>query len=160
MGERDSLRTERARMKRANFDLQAAVASKEKAIQLKDREIVSDKAKLAVREKEIAEAAIEYRELQAVVLSKDKEIESKQQEALINKEKVSTKNELIAAMSVEASAKEAAIVAKDAALAQKESELVSRNAILEHQSSAIRGLNKQLTRAREYLSGRMPQVRM
>ena len=160
MSERDSLRTERARMKRANFDLQAAVASKEKAIQLKDREIVSDKAVIAAREKEIAEAAIEYRELQAVVLSKDKEIESKQQEALINKEKVSTKNELIAAMSVEASAKEAAIVAKDAALAQKESELVSRNAILEHQSSAIRGLNKQLTRAREYLSGRMPQVRM
>ena len=158
MSERESLQTEIARVKRANLDLQAAVASKEKAIQLKDREIVSDKAKLAVREKEIAEAAIEYRELQAVVLSKDKEIESRQQEALINKEEVSTKNELIAAMSVETSTKEAAIVAKDAALAQKESELVSRNAILEHQSSAIRGLNKQLTRAREFLSGQKPQV--
>ena len=154
----ESIQTELARVKRANLNLQAAVASKDKAIQLKDREIVSDKAELAARKEEIANAESEHRKLQAAVCSKDEEIESKQQEVHVNKREVSAKNKLIAAMSVEISTKEAAVVAKDVTLAQKESELVSRSAVLECQSSTVRSLNEQLTRAREFLSGQKPQV--
>lgn len=61
-------------------------------------------------------------------------------------------------MSVEISTKEADIVAQDATLAQKEFELVSRNAVLERQSSTVQGLSEQLTRAREILSKEKPQV--
>ena len=100
----------------------------------------------------------ERERLQAVVLSKDREIELKQQEVHVNKQELSAKSELIAAMRLEISTKEAAVVAKDATLAQKESELVSRNAVLDSQSSNIRGLGEQLTRAREFLSGKKPHV--
>ena len=86
----------------------------------------------------------ERERLQAVVLSKDREIH-------VNKRELSAKNERIAAMSME-------ISTKDATLAQKESELVSRNAVLDSQSSTIRGLGEQLARAREFLSGKKPQV--
>ena len=58
----------------------------------------------------------------------------------------------------EISFKKVALTSKDATLTQKEFELASKNAILERQSSTIRELNEQLTRAREFLSGQKPQV--
>ena len=102
-------------------------------------------------QEKLAKMTSENEGLQAVVHSKDREIESKQREHL-------AKDELIAAKSVEILTKETAAVTKDATLAQKESELVSKNTVLEHQSSTIRGLNEQLTRAREFLAGQKPQV--
>ena len=132
------------RVRRANQNLQATIASKDREALSKDREILSKRAEIIANQEDWAR-------LQAVVLSKDREIELKQQEVHVNKREVSAKNELIAAMSVE-------ISTKDATLAQKESELVSRNAVLDTQSSTIRGLREQLTRAREFLSGQKPQV--
>ena len=149
--ELETLETELVRVRRANRNLQATVVSKDKEIQRKDREILSNRATILATEEEAAR-------LQAVVFSREHEIELKQQEIHINERDISAKNKLIATMSAEISTKEAAIVAKDATLAQKESELVSSNVILEHQSSAIRGLNEQLTRAREFLSEQKPQV--
>ena len=61
-------------------------------------------------------------------------------------------------MSMDILSKEAAAVTKDATLAEKDSELVTRNAVLDSQSSTIRGLGEQLTRAKEFLSGKKPQV--
>ena len=147
----ESREAELARVRKANQNLQATVASKEKEFQSKDRDIVFKRAEILAHQEETAR-------LHAVVLSKDREIESKQQEVHVNKRELSVKSELIAAMSVEISTKEAAVVAKDATLAQKESELVSRNAVLDSQSSTIRSLNNQLTRAREFLLGKKPQV--
>ena len=134
-----------------NQNLQATVVSKDKEMQSKDRDILSKRAEISANHEETAR-------LQAIVLSKDREIELKQQEVHVNEQELSAKNERIAAMSVEISTKDAAVVAKDATLAQKESELVSRNAALDSQSSTIRGLGEQLTRAREFLSGKKPQV--
>ena len=149
--ELESLESELARVRRANHNLQATVVSKDREILLKNREILSKRAEILANQEETGR-------LQAVALSKEWEIESKQQEIHVNKQELSVKNELIAAMRLEISAKEAAAIAKDATLAQKESELVSRNAVLDSQSSTIRGLGEQLTRAREFLSGKMPQV--
>ena len=142
--ELEALEAELARVRRVNRNLQATVASKDKEIQSKNREILSKSAEISAIQEEAAR-------LQAVVLSNEREIESVQQEVHTNKRDVLAKNRLIAAMSAEMSAKEAAVVAKDASLTQK-------NAVLEHQSSTIRGLNEQLTRAREFLSGQKPQV--
>ena len=139
-----SLETELARVRRANRNLEATVASKDKEIQSKDRDVVFKQAEILAHQEEAAR-------LQAVVLSKDQEIESKQQEVHVNEQELSAKNGMIAAMSIE-------ISTKDTTLAQKESELVSRNAVLDTQSSTIRGLREQLTRAREFLSGQKPQV--
>ena len=136
--------SELERVRRANRNLQATIASKDREALSKNREILSKRAEIIVNQEDWAR-------LQAVVLSKDREIELKQQEVHVNKREVSAKNELIAAMSVE-------ISTKDATLAQKESELVSRNAVVDTQSSTIRGLREQLTRAREFLSGQKPQV--
>ena len=69
-----------------------------------------------------------------------------------------SKNEIIQLNATEISSNKVALTSKDAALTQKESELASKNAILERQSSTIRELNQQLTRAREFLSGQKPQV--
>ena len=156
--ELETLETELTKVRRANQNLQATVASKDKEIQSKDREIqskdrdiLSKRAEILANQEETAKVVSEKERLQAVVLSKDREIELKQQEVHVNKRKVSVKNELIATMSVEISTKEAAAVTKDATLIQK-------NAVLESQSSTIRGLNEQLTRAREFLSGQKPQV--
>ena len=132
------------RVRRANRILQTTIASKDREALSKDREILSKRAEIIANQEDSAR-------LQAVVLSKDREIQLKQQEVHVNKREVSAKNEQIAAMSVE-------ISTKDATLAQKESELVSRNAVLDTQSSTIRGLREQLTRAREFLSGQKPQV--
>ena len=136
--------SELERVRRANRNLQAIIASKDREALSKDREILSKRAEIIANQEDSAR-------LQAVVLSKDREIELKQQEVHVNKREVSAKNELIAAMSVE-------ISTKDATLAQKESELVSRKAVLDSQSSTIRGLREQLTRTREFLSGQKPQV--
>ena len=139
-----SLEAELTRVRRANQNLQATVVCKDKEIQSKDRDIVFKRAEILAHQEETAR-------LQAVVLSKDQEIESKQQEVHVNKRELSAKNEQIAAMCVE-------ISTKDATFAHKESELVSRNTVLECQSSTIRGLGEQLTRAREFLTGKKPQV--
>ena len=139
-----SLEAELTRVRRANQNLQATVVCKDKEIQSKDRDIVFKRAEILAHQEETAR-------LQAVVLSKDQEIESKQQEVHVNKRELSAKNEQIAAMCVE-------ISTKDATLAHNESELVSRNTVLECQSSTIRGLGEQLTRAREFLTGKKPQV--
>ena len=147
--ELESLEAEVARVRRANRNLQASVASKDRETLSKDREILSKRAEISANHAEIAM-------LRAVVVSKDQEIESKQQEVDFNERELSGKRKLIAAMSVEISTKEAVIVAKDATLAQKE--LVSRNAVLERQSSTVQGLSEQLTRAREILSKEKPQV--
>ena len=149
--ELESREAELVRVRRVNQNLQATVASKDKEIQSKYRDILSKRAEILANQEETAR-------LQAVVLSKDREIESKQQEVHVNKRELSAKNELIAAMSVQISTIQAAVVAKDTTLAQKESELLSRNAVLDSQSSTIRGLGEQLTRAREFLSGKKPQV--
>ena len=147
----ESREVELTRVRRVNQNLQTAVASKDKEIQSKDRDVLSKRAQILAHQEETAR-------LQAIVLAKDREIESKQQEVHVNERELSARSELIAAMHTEISTKEAAVVIKDATLAQKESELVSRNAILDSQSSTIRGLGEQLTRAREFLSGRKPQV--
>ena len=69
-----------------------------------------------------------------------------------------SRDETIQSSASEISSKKVALTSKDATLTQKESELASKNAILERQSSTIRELNEQLTRAREFLSGQKPQV--
>ena len=153
-----TLEAELTRVRRANQNLQAAVASKDKEMQSKDKDILSKRAEILATKEEAAKIVFEKERLQAVVLSKDREIESKQQEVHVNKREVSAKNALIAAMSAKISTKEAAVVAKDSTLTQKESELATRSIALERQSSTIRGLNEQLTRARELLSGQNPQV--
>ena len=71
---------------------------------------------------------------------------------------VGSRDETIQSNVSEISSKKVALTSKDATLTQKESELASKNAILERQSSTIRELNRQLTRAREFLSGQKPQV--
>ena len=71
---------------------------------------------------------------------------------------VASKTDIILSNAREISSKQVASTSKDATLVQKESELASKNAILERQSSTIRELNEQLTRAREFLSGQKPQV--
>ena len=73
-------------------------------------------------------------------------------------ETVESKNKIIQSNAREMSYKQVASSSKNATLALRESELASKNAILEHQSSAIREQNEQLTRAREFLSGQKPQV--
>ena len=70
--------------------------------------------------------------------------------------RVASKNEMIQSKDREISSKNS----KDAILTQKDFELASKNAILERQSSTIRELNQQLTRAREFLAGQKPQVYM
>ena len=71
---------------------------------------------------------------------------------------VGSRDETIQSNVSEISSKKIALTSKAATLTQKESELASKNAILERQSSTIRELNEQLTRAREFLSGQNPQV--
>ena len=71
---------------------------------------------------------------------------------------IKSKNETIKSNARDISSKIVALTSKDATLTQKESELASKNAILERQSSTIRELNRQLTQAREFLSGQKPQV--
>ena len=71
---------------------------------------------------------------------------------------VESKNKIIQSNAREMSYKQVASTSKNAALTQKESELASKNDLLEHQSSTIRELKEQLSRAREFLSGQKPQV--
>ena len=66
---------------------------------------------------------------------------------------VASKNEIIQSNATEISSKEVALASKDA-------ELAAKKTILERQSSTIREQNEQLTRAREFLSGQKPQVRL
>ena len=146
-----TLETELTKVCRVNRNLQATVVSKNKELLSKDREILSKRAEILATKEEKAKMASEQERLQAVVLSKDEEIESKQQEVDAIKQEASVKSKLIATLHMENSAKKAALAVKNVTINQKMS-------VLEQQSSTIQGLNKALTRAREFLSGQSPQV--
>ena len=157
-------------LKSQNETLQARLRSENEMHQWKlmaqfearQQERRAHRSELESREAELARVRRVIQTLQATVVSKhieiqskDRDILSKQAEILAHQEETArlqaAKNEQIAAMNVE-------ISTKAATLAQKESELFSRNAVLERQSSTIRGLGEQLTRAREFLSGQKSQV--
>ena len=149
--ELETLEIEIAGARKANQNLQATVAARDKEILSKDREMLSKRAELSATKEETAKVTSEQERLQAVVFSKNREIELKQREVHVHKREVSAKNKLIAAMRTEISAKEATLAVRDATITQKES-------VLKQQSSIIQGLNEQLTRARDFLAGQAPQV--
>ena len=151
--ELETLKVEIAGVRQANQNSQATAVSKGANVLSKDSEVLSKRADVLATKEDTTKMVSEKERPQAVAASEEREIESKQQEVHANERDVSNsaQNELIAALRMEISAKKAALAFTDATITQKEF-------VLRQQSSIVQGLNKQLTKAREFLSVQNTQV--
>ena len=129
---RIELETELSRVRRANRNLQATVATKDKEIQSKNTELSSKSADIFSHQEETAKVVSEKERLQAVVLSKDWEIESKEQEL------ESLESELARVRRANRNL-QATVASKDKEIQSKDSDILSKRAeILAHQAVTSR----------------------